>query len=335
MPSPLLEQFERAKAEIEKRFSVKLVLGLGSLDSYPDLFERWTLFNVVKAITGDEAGELYGANSLVERNILNIVAGDVHPSGKIRGANVELVGMGMAPTLTFSSQRLKTSIWYDKYVGVSADGNYWPRPDIAIRSGAYDVVKSVRFETRAETRTYEGGYEIRRGRIESETVKGWRSLSDLVQSNPQLKEHSNELVHNFKITRDRFSVVSTDTEEIVAAAGRPSEALHSDDSEYVYGEVESDDGVIPWARKKSFTQPNVIIECKSGLLTPHAVDQLITYKRLFSTSPLILTTTRLLDQEVLTKLHTHRIQFITPPASLGEDYVAALAEKFAEVRESY
>jgi len=334
MTSPLFEQTERTKEEIERRLSVKLVVRSSSLDSYPDLFELWTLFNVVKAIAGDEEGELYGANSRMERNTVNIVAGDVHPSGKNRGATIELVGMGMAPTLTFSSQRLNTSIWYDKYVGVSIDGRYWPRPDIAIRSGAYDVVRSVSFETRAETKAYEGSYEVRRGRIDSEAVKGWRSLNELVQGNPQLKERSNELVHNFKITKDVFSIVSTDSEEIVAAAGRPPEALHSDDSGHVYGEVRCDDGVIPWARKKSFTQPNIVIECKSGLLTPRAVDQLIIYKRLLYASNLIVTTTRLLDQIVLTKLRTHGIQLITPPASLGEDYAVVLAEKFGKVRES-
>nr|MDO8097963.1 hypothetical protein [Candidatus Njordarchaeota archaeon] len=334
MTSSLFEQTERAKAEIENRLSVKFVVRSGSLDSYPDLFELWTLFNVVKAIAGDEEGELYSTNSHMEGNIVDIVAGDVHPAGKIRGGTIELVGMGMAPTLTFSSHRLNTSIWYDKYVGVSIDGRYWPRPDIAIRSGAYDVVKSVRFETRAETKAYEGGYEVRRGRIDSETIKGWRSLSELVQGDPHLKEHSNELVHNFKITKDVFSVVSIDSEETVAAAGRPSEAIHSDDSEHVYGEVKCDDGVIPWARKKSFTQPNIIIECKSGLLTPHAVDQLIIYKRLFYASNMIVTTTRLLDQIALTKLRTHGIQLISPPASLGKDYAFALAEKLREVRES-
>jgi hypothetical protein len=198
----------------------------------------------------------------------------------------------------------------------------------------YDVVKSVMFETRAETKAYEGGYEVRRGRVDSETVKGWRSLSELVQGNPQLKQHSNELVHNFRITKDVFSVVSTGTDEIAAAAGRPSEAVHYNDSEYVYGEVESDDGVIPWARRKSFTQPNIIIECKSGLLTPHAVDQLIAYKRLFSASSLIVATTRLPDQRVLTKLRTYGIQFVTPPETLGQAYADVLAEKLREVWEN-
>jgi hypothetical protein len=117
----------------------------------------------------------------------------------------------------------------------------------------------------------------------------------------------------------------------VAAVGRPLEALHTDDSEYVYGEIESDDGVIPWARKRSFTQPNIIIECKSGLLTPHAVDQLITYKRLFTESLLIVSTTRPPDQTTLTKLRGHGVHVITPPASLGENYANAFTEKLGEM----
>lgn len=331
MHSPLFGQVERTKKEIEEQFSVKLAVRSDSMESYPDLFELWTLLNVVKAIAGDKEGELYSANSHMELNTVNIVAGDVHPSGEIHKANAELIVMGMAPTLIFSSRRLSTSIWYDKYVGVSADRGYWPRPDITVRSGAYDVVKSVRYETSAETNSYEGGYEVRRGRRDSETVKGWRSMGELIQGNPHLRHHSTELVHNFRITKDVFSVVSADTEETVAAAGRPPDALPSEDRGYVRGEVLSDDGVISWARKKTFIQPNIVVECKSGLLTPHAFDQLIVYKKLFSTSPLIVTTTRLLDQEVQARLHTHSIQIITPPVSLGQDYADALARKFEEV----
>jgi hypothetical protein len=334
MPSPLLEQVERIKKRIEEQFSVKLAVKPDSMNSYPDLFELWTLFNVIKAITRDEEGELFSANSYMERNTINIVSGDVHPSGEIHKANIELIGMGIAPTAMFSSQRSSTSIWYDKYVGVCGDGHYWPRPDITLRPGAYDVVKSVRYETSAEKNSYQGSFEVIRGRRDSEAVKGWRSLSELIQGNPILRRHSAELVQNFKITKDVFSVVSTDTQETVAAAGRPPDALPSEDRGYVRGEIVSDDGVVSWARKKAFTQPKVVVECKSGLLTPHAIDQLIAYKKLFSTSLLIVTTTRLLQQEVQTKLRTHNIQVIAPPTSLGQKYADALAKEFEEALSS-
>jgi hypothetical protein len=331
MTVSLLDQVARVRTEIEDRFSVKLIVKPGFLDSYPNVFETWTLLNVVKAITRDEEGELYGADSQAEKNSLNVIGGDVHPSGKVRRANIELVGIGMAPTLVFSSRRVSTSIWYDKYVGMSDNNSYWPRPDITIRLGAYDIVKSIRFKTSAHTTTFEGGYEVRRGRIDSETVRSWRSLSELMRGNPQLKKYSNELTHNFRIIEDMFSVVSADKKETVAAVGRPLKMQHADDSEYVYGEIESDDGIIPWARKKSFMQPNAIIECKSGLLTPHAVDQLLTYRRLFPASLLIASLTRCPDQAILAMLRAEGICVITPPISLGDNYSDTLTEKLGEV----
>jgi hypothetical protein len=203
-----------------------------------------------------------------------------------------------------------------------------------IRSGTYDVLKSVRFETYARDRNYSGGYDIRRGRIDSETVKGWRSLSELVTSDPKLRGASSDLVSNLNINKELISLVSNENGQVQAVAGKPVEALPSDNCNYTYGQVQSDLGVIFWARRKSFIQPDFIIECKSGLLTPHSVEQLATYRKCLPFTPLIVVSTRMPDRGTLKRFSELRIHFITPPDTMGEGYAETLNRKLAEAKES-
>lgn len=330
MSSSLSQNVERVKNELEKRYSVKLVVRPDSMSRYPELFELWTLFNVIKALTEDGAGELCSVNSYMNHNTATIVAGDVHPSGRVYGATVELAGMGLAPTLTVAGQKGGTSIWFDKYVGVSLDGCYWPRPDIVVRRGTYDVLKSTRFRTTAIGNTYEGGIDTRQGRVDSENIVKWRSLSELRQANPQLRDCSEELVDNFRITKKLISVLSTEKREIEAAVGQPFETLSTDDSNFVHGEIQGDDGIIFWIRSRSFIHPSIIIECKSGLLTPHAVEQLAFYRKLLPTSALIVATTRPPKENVLRRLCEWNMKVVTTPDSLKDDYVDVLRQEFRE-----
>jgi hypothetical protein len=203
-----------------------------------------------------------------------------------------------------------------------------------IRSGTYDVLKFLRFKTHAKGNNYFGGYDIRRGRIDSESVIGWRSLSELVSSDPQLRGASSELVSNLGVTKELVSLVSNENGEIQAAAGNPVEALPTDDGNYTYGQVQTDPGVVFWARRKSFIKPDYIIECKSGLLTPHSVEQLATYRKCLPFTPLVLVTTRTPDRHTLRRFSDLRIQLIAAPQTLGSDYAETLRRKLEEAKES-
>jgi hypothetical protein len=312
---------------------MELAIEMQTTDSYPDLFELWTLINTIEAVADNDAFELHSFDSYRKRDIDFLRFRDVHPSGRVRGATIDRVGFGLAPSFTVTTLCTRTSIWYDKYVGVSLDGCYWPRPDIVIRSGTYEILKSVSFETHARGNDYSGGYEIRRGRNYSETVKGWRSLSDLVRDIPELRDHSAELASNFKVTKE-LSIVSNEIGEPQAVAGRPPEAFPKDGGIYAQGQVQGDDGVIFWARRMSFLRPDIIIECKSGLLTPHAIDQLAMYRRCFSSTPLIVATTRLPGSNLLSRLKNMGITCIPPPATLTEDYDKTLKTVIEEAREN-
>jgi hypothetical protein len=330
MSQLLGRKVECIKGQLEKKFHTRLAARSDSSNCYPDLFELWTLFNVIKAMADSENSGIYGAGSYMNQGVITIVAGDVHPSGRAHGATAELIGLGMAPTITVSSKACDTSIWYDKYAGVSLDGKYWPRPDIAIRKGGYDILKSVSLETSANGNKYIGGYDIRRGFNYSETTRGWRSLADLLRADPQLRSLASELVNNFKIRRALISIVSNDRGEVQAVAGQPSEELPSDGTSYIYGNIQADDCTVFWARKKSFVQPDRIIECKSGFLTPHAIDQLLAYRTLFSRSQIIVATTRTPDRNVALELQRNCIEIVAPPESMGWEYSHVLRLKLGE-----
>jgi hypothetical protein len=304
-----------------------------STDSYPDLFELWTLINTIEAVTDNDAFEIYSLDSHKRRDIDFLRFRDVHPSGRVRGATIDRVGYGFAPSFMVTTLSARTSIWYDKYVGVSLDGCYWPRPDIVIRSGTYEMIKSFSFETHAKGNDYSGGYEIRRGRNYSETVKGSRSLGDLVRDNPELRDYSAELASNFKATKE-LATVSNEIGEPQAIAGRPLEAIPSDDGIYTRGQIQGDDGIIFWARRTSFLRPDIIIECKSGLMTPHAIDQLAMYRKIFASTPIIVATTRLLDSNLLSRLRDLEITCISPPATLTDNYDKTLRIMIEEARGS-
>lgn len=333
MSSSLKQQLERIKTKLVDRLPIELAIEMQSTDSYPDLFELWTLINTIEAVADNDAFELYSFDSYKKRDIGFVRFRDVHPSGKVRGATIDRVGLGFAPSFMVTTLGARTSIWYDRYVGVSLDGCYWPRPDIVIRSGTYEIIKSVSFETHAKGNDYSGGYEIRRGRNYSETVKGWRSLGDLVRDNPELRDYSAELASNFKVTRE-LAIVSNEIGEPQAVAGRPLEAFPSDGGIYTHGQIQGDDGVVFWARRTSFLRPDIIIECKSGLMTPHAIDQLAMYRRIFSFTPLIVATTRLLDSNLLGRLRDLGITCISPPATLTDNYDKTLRIVIEEARES-
>jgi hypothetical protein len=259
---------------------------------------------------------------------------DVHPSGRVLGATIDRVGLGFAPTLTATTTRTATSIWFDKYVGASLNGSYWPRPDIVIRDGTYDLVKSLKYETHAKGATYSAGYEIRRGRKHSETVRGWRSLSELLVNEAVPGHCSVELGNNFKITSELVTLISNESGEPQAFAGQPLEALPSDSETYAHGKVLGDCGAIFWARRLSFLRPDVIIECKSGLLTPHALEQVSAYREVFPSTLLTVVTTRLPDPSVLRRFSDLGVRCITPPETLRIDFRETLGGLLKEARGS-
>jgi hypothetical protein len=257
---------------------------------------------------------------------------DIHPSGKVLGATVEHIGLGLAPTLSVSSRNTSASIWYDKYVGISLNGHYWPRPDIVIRSGTYDIIRSVKYETHAKDTHFLGGYDIRRGRNFSDSTKGWRSLSELVLGDPELACYSAELSNNFKVTKELVKLVCNETGETHAFAGRPLEALPSGDGDYLHGQIEGDCGTIFWARRVAFLRPDAMIECKSGLLTAHALEQLTAYREVFPSTPLIVVTTRVPDQTILRMFSDLEVRCITFPDTLSTDFWETLRASLKEAK---
>jgi hypothetical protein len=330
----LKQQVERAKTALETRLSVKLTTEPHVTEGYPDLFELWTLINTIEAVTSDDSCEVYGFDSTEKGHISHIRYSDVRPSGRVLGATIDRVGHGLAPTLTAATASAGTSIWFDKYVGVSLDGSYWPRPDIVIRYGTYDRITSVNYETHAKGATYSAGYEIRRGRSCSEKVRGWRSLSELLVEEPRLGDCSGELVNNFKITSELVTVISNESGEPQAFAGQPLEALPFDGEAYAHGEILGDSGTIYWARRLSFLRPDVIIECKSGLLTPHALKQVSAYAEVFPFTLLIVATTRLPDSSVFRRFSDLGVRCITPPDTLRTDFRETLGRLLREARRS-
>jgi hypothetical protein len=334
MTSHLNELIERARRLLFARFFVDLHGQLGITERYPDLFEFWTLVNTIRALATDDAAELHSVNSYAKRGVETLRFRDVHPSGRVREATLERIGLGFAPTLSVSSHGVGTSIWFDKYVGVSLNDYYWPRPDIVIRSGTYDLLKSLTYETHAKGTDYSGGYDFRRGHTVSETVRGWHSLGELLMGDPSLIDYSTELANNFRITKGLVTLISNESGERQALAGHPLDALPTDGSLYVHGQIESDDGVIFWARRMSFLRPDMIIECKSGLLTPHALDQLAAYREIFSSTPLIVVTTRVPDRSVLKIFSDLEIRCVAPPLTLRMDFDETLRKAFLEAKET-
>jgi hypothetical protein len=282
----------------------------------------------------DDDFELYTVHGHINRDNGRARFADIRPSGKVSGATVERVGLGLAPTLSLSFPNARTSIWYDKYVGVSLNDHYWPRPDIVIRSGTYDLVRSATYETCAGDTRFVGEYGIRRGRNSSESTKGWRLLSELVLGDPEFIRYSTELSNNFKVTKELVTLVSNETEKIHASAGYPLEALPSDDGVYLHGQIESDSGTIFWARRTEFLRPEAIIECKSGLLTPHAIEQLSSYRTVFPSTPLIVVTTRLPDRNVLRMFSDLEVRCITSPETLRADFWETLGASLKEAKKS-
>jgi hypothetical protein len=307
---------------------------LSVTEYYPDLLEHWTLVSTIKALVNDDAFELYTVHGHMNRNDGRARFVDVHPSGKVYGATVERVGLGFAPTLSVLSRNARTSIWYDKYVGVSLNGYYWPRPDIVIRSGTYDLIRSATYETRAGDSRFVGEYSVRRGRNFSDSTKGWRSLSDLVLGDPELIHHSTELSNNFKVTKELVKLQCNETGEAHAFAGRPLEALPSNGIEYLHGQIEGDCGTIFWARRTAFLRPDAIIECKSGLLTPHALEQIAAYREVLPSTPLIVVTTRLPDQSALRMFTDLEVRCISSRDTLRKDFWETLQASLKEAKAS-
>jgi hypothetical protein len=209
----------------------------------------------------------------------------------------------------------------------------WASHSVApIRNGTYDLIKSIKYETHSDGKDYSARYEIRRGRHRSETVRGWRSLSELLVDEPRVSHRSAELANNFKITSDLVALISNESGEAQALAGQPLEALPSADGTYAHGQILGDCGPIFWARRISFLRPDIIIECKSGLLTPHALEQLSMYREAFPSTPLVVVTTRLPDQTSFRRFNDLGVRCITPPETLRMDFGETLTTLLKEAK---